>query len=101
MGAFGLADEIFLLDACFERRVGPSHTAGNGQCCRIPYNGLARRVRCASNVVDLSDCALFAACFTGPNNGPVADGCTCFDTDGDNDIDLPDFGVFQTTFTGR
>lgn len=56
---------------------------------------------CASDVVDLSDYAAFTACFTGPNNGPAADGCTCFDTDGDNDIDLPDFGVLQTNFTGR
>ena len=74
-----------------------ANTCGNGS------DTYAYRVAdpCASDVVDLSDYALFSACFTGPNNGPVADGCSCFDADGDNDIDLADFGAFQTTLTGR
>ncbi len=54
---------------------------------------------CASDVVDLSSYAAFAACFTGPDNGPIADGCVCFDSDGDDDVDLHAFGLFQASVT--
>ncbi len=52
------------------------------------------------NVVDEADYLLFVGCMTGPDNGPVAGGCEVFDFDGDDDVDLEDFAVFQEAYTG-
>ena len=34
-------------------------------------------------------------CFTGPGQGPISSECSSADYDGDGDVDLVDFGVFQ------
>lgn len=55
----------------------------------------------AANLIDYAD---FLNCFTGPHEHPEfvepTPGCTCFDLDGDIDVDLIDFGRFQFSFTG-
>jgi hypothetical protein len=48
------------------------------------------------NLIDYGD---FEACLTGPSSG-VADGCECFDVNRSDTVDLFDFAVAQTTFTG-
>jgi hypothetical protein len=49
--------------------------------------------------VDLVDAQQFVACLTGPGGvGPPP--CACARFDGDDDIDLLDFGGFQITFGG-
>jgi uncharacterized lipoprotein YddW (UPF0748 family) len=50
--------------------------------------------------VDWADFGYFWPALTGPNNGPVPAGADLFDFDADTDIDLPDFAVFQRSFTG-
>lgn len=50
--------------------------------------------------VDLSDYVDFAACMTGPDQGPVEPPCVCFDLEGDGDVDLKDAGSFQSWFSG-
>jgi len=50
--------------------------------------------------VDLSDFAVFQACFNGPNQTPQGPGCLPADFDGDADVDLADFAVFQSCFGG-
>ncbi len=49
--------------------------------------------------VDISDFALFQACFdtTGAALPPE---CACFDADADSDVDLDDYSAFQSVFTG-
>jgi hypothetical protein len=46
-------------------------------------------------VVDAVDFAVVAGCFTGPDAGPVPDGCECGDLNGDTDVDLADFAAYQ------
>lgn len=48
---------------------------------------------------DLRDFSELATCLAGPGV-TAALGCTIFDTDGDLDVDLPDFSMFQISFTG-
>lgn len=48
--------------------------------------------------LDLDDFAPWPTCVTGPANGPVTQGCESLDRDGDDDIDLRDFGGLQTVF---
>ncbi len=48
------------------------------------------------DVVDAADFAVVVVCFTGPDAGPVLDGCACGDLDGDTDVDLADFAAYQT-----
>lgn len=50
-------------------------------------------------VVDLSDLAEFGRCLSGPAGGIVA-GCGVFDFEDDDDVDLDDFGAFQSSFGG-
>jgi len=47
--------------------------------------------------VTLDDFSILADCTTGPGGGLLA-GCGSADADGDNDVDLPDFGAFQVVF---
>ena len=49
--------------------------------------------------VDLLDYNRFESCLTGPDGG-VAAGCECFDVNRSGTVDLLDFAVAQTTFTG-
>jgi len=49
--------------------------------------------------VDLLDYDDFEACLTGPDTG-VTEACKCFDVNHSNTVDLLDFAVAQTTFTG-
>ena len=49
--------------------------------------------------VDLDDFTAFQACVGGPGQ-PVVGDCTCFDLDGDGDVDLHDFGWLQRWFVG-
>jgi len=46
--------------------------------------------------VNLSDFSAWSSCTTGPHSGPYEGGCEGFDFDGDGDVDLLDFGGFQT-----
>ena len=41
----------------------------------------------------------FTACITGPN-AATSDGCRCFDVNRSNTVDLVDFSIVQTAFTG-
>ncbi|MFQ5414182.1 MAG: hypothetical protein ACE5E6_06955 [Phycisphaerae bacterium] len=50
--------------------------------------------------VDLLDYGAYAACMTGPENGPPASGCATFDFDGDTDVDMADFAAFELAFHG-
>ncbi len=50
--------------------------------------------------VDLFDYDQFQRCMTGPDAGPPAPGCNCFDLDQNDTIDLLDFAITQTHFTG-
>ncbi len=58
--------------------------------------------------VDLVDLRTFSQCLAGPGAAPLpptppvteADCLQSFDTDGDLDVDLDDFDVFQVTFNG-
>ncbi len=49
------------------------------------------------NLIDYGD---FDGCLSGPDGGLPAPGCSCFDLDGDSDIDLSDVAEFQAAFTG-
>jgi hypothetical protein len=49
--------------------------------------------------VNLLDYGDFETCLLGPDAG-VADGCECFDVDRSGSVDLLDFAVAQTSFTG-
>ena len=49
--------------------------------------------------VDLADHVDFANCLAGPATGP-GDQCACHDQDGDADVDLGDWALFQAAFTG-
>ena len=41
---------------------------------------------------------VLAHCFTGPSGGPLGDECRCVDFDGDQDVDLADYGAFQVAY---
>jgi hypothetical protein len=49
--------------------------------------------------VDLDDHGQFAACFTGPDGGPVPTECAAGDFLGDDDVDCEDFALFRTVWT--
>jgi hypothetical protein len=49
--------------------------------------------------VDLLDYEIFAACMAGPDGG-LLPGCSCFDADQQDDVDLADLSDFQNSFTG-
>ncbi len=49
--------------------------------------------------VNLFDYSAFESCLTGPAAG-VATGCECFDVDRSGTVDLRDFTIAQTAFTG-
>lgn len=51
--------------------------------------------------VDLFDYQFFQGCLTGPDRGPVAQGCRPADVDDDDDVDAQDWGAFQVAFTGQ
>ncbi len=50
--------------------------------------------------VNLFDFTDFDDCASGPGGGLPEPGCACFDFDSDDDVDLLDFGAFQTTVQG-
>jgi len=52
-----------------------------------------------NSLIDLSDYGCFNACFAGPRIGLMT-GCDPFDFDGDDDVDVMDFAVFQMRFNG-
>ncbi len=50
--------------------------------------------------VDAADFGYWLSCFTGPDAGPLAEGCQVFDFDHDADVDLIDAAGLQAAFTG-
>ncbi len=50
--------------------------------------------------VDIDDYPSLSGCFSGSLPGDVSSECQVFDTDADADIDLIDFGRFQSVFLG-
>jgi hypothetical protein len=50
--------------------------------------------------VNQDDLAVFTACMTGADQGPVVPGCEQPDFDRDGDVDLDDFGDFQICISG-
>jgi hypothetical protein len=50
--------------------------------------------------VDLYDYAAFESCMSGPGVASPAGGCACFDLDRSGAVDLADFALVQTMFTG-
>ncbi|GJM23710.1 MAG: hypothetical protein DHS20C16_01250 [Phycisphaerae bacterium] len=51
--------------------------------------------------VDLRDFAMLQICTTGDGGGPIGEQlCTCFDRDGDDDIDAYDYGAFMQCLDG-
>lgn len=50
------------------------------------------------NLFDYSD---FEACLTGPGGEFPTPGCSCFDQNGDEAIDLNDFALIQSGFSGH
>ena len=49
--------------------------------------------------VDLADHSDFADCLSGPG-ADAGEPCACHDQDGDSDVDLRDWALFQAAFTG-
>jgi alpha-amylase len=49
--------------------------------------------------IDSVDFQAFTNCLSGPDGTALGPGCTLFDFDGDEDVDLRDFAVFQDAFT--
>lgn len=49
-------------------------------------------------LIDLGDFVAWADCMTGPSGGPIEADCQAFDYDGDMDVDMNDFAVFQFMF---
>jgi hypothetical protein len=50
-------------------------------------------------MVDLADYANFEGCLNGPESF-AGDQCLCYDLDDDADVDLHDWALFQSAFTG-
>ena len=51
-------------------------------------------------LVNLIDYRAFEACNTGPAPASLPSGCEAFDADQSGAVDLLDFAIVQTTFTG-
>ncbi len=52
------------------------------------------------SAVNLFDFDAFVDCAGDPGGGLIAPECVCFDFDGDDDVDMVDFALFQRQFTG-
>ena len=50
--------------------------------------------------VDLIDYEDFDGCLAGPGGESPLPECSCFDLDGDDDVDLSDVATFQSEFMG-
>ena len=50
--------------------------------------------------VGLFDYADLVGCVTGPEGGPPAGPCRCFDANRSGTVDLADFAVIQRSYTG-
>ena len=48
--------------------------------------------------VNLRDYDDFERCLSGPDGGLTLPECSCFDLDGDSDVDMSDVASFQTEF---
>ena len=49
---------------------------------------------------NLFDFDAYTECVTGPSGETPTPECVCFDFDGDDDVDLIDWGSLQVSFTG-
>ncbi len=70
---------------------------GNGSVYRLLGTGVDGDGD-GDDLVNLVDHEQFTRCFTGPGGRLDGDGCSCFDLDGDLDIDLQDFRTMQIQF---
>jgi len=53
----------------------------------------------SDGAINLADYGDFASCMKGPDEG-VAAGCACFDVNRSGSVDLLDFAIAQSVFTG-
>jgi len=84
-GTIGQADAGFMNGGAFELAGGFWFSEPLGDCN-------------ASGSADLFDHQDFSDCLSGPDSGLISSDCNCFDQDGDNDVDLGDFEIFQAAF---
>lgn len=61
----------------------------------IPLGSLSGDCADPDGTIDLSDYAAWTACLQGPSDS-LPSGCACADMDFDADVDLFDFGLFQS-----
>ena len=101
------AGKVYWTDTYFVNRANPDGSAPEVvlRTAGGPGGGIALDLRvpgdCSEDhTVGLSDHVSFVSCVTGPGQD-FAPGCSCADATGDRDVDLADFAVFQTTFTGQ
>ncbi len=88
-GTIGQPDAGRLSGGAFELTGGFWFEIGPGDCTE---DG-------TTNLIDYFE---FTTCFSGPVVDGIGPSCiSCFDFDGDDDVDLLDFAVFQTAATGR
>lgn len=51
--------------------------------------------------INLFDYDAFEVCLSGPQGGLLGPGCSCFDVDGNQHVDLLDFAEMQSLFSGQ
>ena len=86
-GTIGQSDAGVLAGGAFELTGGFWFETPPGDC---DFDGI-------TNLAEFGD---FMDCTTGPTGSSDAS-CACFDLDGDGDVDLIDFGRFQTAFNSH
>ena len=96
-GAFALSSTIGQPDAGVVPLIGGEFALTGGFWVGV---GVGLPGDCDSDGdVDLVDYTGFAACLLGPDVA-AQPACACYNLDGDSDVDVEDFAVFQDTFTG-
>ncbi|MFQ5463653.1 MAG: hypothetical protein ACE5E5_13635 [Phycisphaerae bacterium] len=73
---------------------------GNSPESSIHYTGINTNTADLNgdSAIDLLDHAFFLSCQSAPSGGPIDPSCGAADSDSDGDVDLNDWGWFQTHF---